>query len=399
MARKRKGGRPQGAPRNQQRAAATPPPATGVKRALEGLRGGAAPAQGQGTHPSPRPLRSAGRAKPVAPRQLPTARRDGGRPARSPAPRRGPERDRPDNALSWMLGRRGSARSRGARGAGSVEQPPVASSIARGMAMVGSSPTLLITAFVFLLVLWLAFTTYGVVLAAAPAAMVLLEALPPVHSFVDIQFLVAGRVVAPAVALAFAAGLLVLRSLAGSFWIAVMLERFDAGDGQEPSLAGALRRVRSSFLSVLGVEAAYFVVALIALIVASGVLGSLGQLAVIGALIGGLYFLVYAEIAVLAEGANPREAFRLSIEAARIPGPRHMLLIVSYITFTLFISVVTPSSRVAAATPTLWVWLLTLFVGFVHVSVLCAFVYRWLLLRLNAKAGLEGRRSRPSRTS
>jgi hypothetical protein len=68
-----------------------------------------------------------------------------------------------------------------------------------------------------------------------------------------------------------------------------------------------------------------------------------------------------------------------------------MLLVVVYITLTLFVSVVTPGSRVAAATPSLGVWLFVLFVSFLHLSVLAAFVYRWLLLRLHAQGSLEDR--------
>jgi hypothetical protein len=268
----------------------------------------------------------------------------------------------------------------------------VASSLAKGLGVVGASPTILLLAFGFLLALWLVFSTYGVVLAASPAAMVLLEALPPVHSFIDLEFLVAGRTVAPIVALGFGAALVVLRSVAGSLWIGAMLERFEDTPERPGSLRGTVARARRGFLTVLGLEAAFLVLALVAVILATGFLGSLGQLALIGALIGGLYFLSYAEIAAMAEGVGPGQALRLSLSASRIPGPRHMLLVVVYITLTLFVSVVTPGSRVAAATPTLGVWLFVLFVSFLHLSVLGAFVYRWLLLRLHARSSVEARR-------
>jgi hypothetical protein len=58
-----------------------------------------------------------------------------------------------------------------------------------------------------------------------------------------------------------------------------------------------------------------------------------------------------------------------------------MLLITTYLALTLLVAVVTPGSRVAAATPSVAVWAFALFVGFLHVSVLGAFVYRWSIIR------------------
>lgn len=261
-----------------------------------------------------------------------------------------------------------------------ITQPPAGLSIARGLAAAGGSPALLSAVFVGVLTLWFLYSSYAGILAPSAAAMVLLVSLPPVHSLLDIQLLASGHVVSPTATIAFGAGLLVIRALLVTIWASLALDRLrPQGDSfGRPTLGVALRR----FGSILVVEAGFLGLAVGSLVIASGFLGaSLGALGVIGALIGGLYFFVYTPIAVVAEGLGARAAARASIRAARIPGPRHMLIVFGYLAVTLFMSVSTPGSRVGQATPSFQVWALVLFVSFLHVAVLAAFVYRWLAIR------------------
>jgi hypothetical protein len=261
-----------------------------------------------------------------------------------------------------------------------ITQPPAGLSIARGLAAVGGSPALLASVFLGVLALWFLYSSYAGILAPSPAAMVLLVSLPPVHSLLDIQLLASGHVASATATVAFGAGLLILRALLVTVWVSLALDRLGGHEESfgRPSLGGALRR----FGNILVVEAGLMGVAVGSLVIASGFLGaSLGALGVIGALIGGLYFLVYTPVAVVADGLTVRAAVRASIRAARIPGPRHMLIVFGYLAVTLFMSVSTPGSRVAQATPSFMVWALVLFVSFLHVAVLGSFVYRWLALR------------------
>ena len=115
---------------------------------------------------------------------------------------------------------------------------------------------------------------------------------------------------------------------------------------------------------MVGLEGAYLALTLLAVSVAGSFLGELG---VIAALVGGLYFLAFSAIAAVVEGASARVAARLSFRGARLPGPRHMLLTFSYLAVALFLSLVTPSSRVSQATPSFQVWAYVLFVNFLLV--------------------------------
>jgi hypothetical protein len=288
--------------------------------------------------------------------------------------------------------------------------PPLAITVAQGLRIVGGSPVLLISSFLAVLGLWLAFTAVGVVLAAAPGFMGMLLSLPPAHNLVlDIGVLFAGGGSNPISGTILVAGLLVVRAALTGFWIALILERLQTDPAEDPDAATgagtgwrgqvgrAIRRMVQCFGSLVGVEAGFFTLAIGIVLLASG----LGQLALI-AVIGGLYYLVFAPIAAVAEGVGLRAAFLLSFRAARLPGPRHLAATTSYVALTLVSSVFAPASRVAAATPSLAVWLFVLFATFLHMTALATFTSRWQFVRdrtfeaLSGASGGKAERSAPA---
>jgi hypothetical protein len=284
--------------------------------------------------------------------------------------------------------------------------PPLAVSVARALRVVGSSPVLVVSSFLATLVLWLIFTTYGA--SPAPSAMVLMTALPPAHSLLDIEAVITGGGSSPVASLLFLAGLLVLRAGLISLWVAASVERLKrparldrptaADHHGSDELSMALRRAARSFGAVMGVEAGFYVLSMTIALIA--LVSSIGQIAVIAVLVGGLLFFIFVPIAAVAEGVGLGLAVRLSIEAARLPGPRHMLATVAYVAMTLTVSLFAPTSRVAAATPSITTWLFVLFVTFLHVTALATFAYRWLVVRDRVIQGpvdqAGGKRERPA---
>jgi hypothetical protein len=281
-----------------------------------------------------------------------------------------------------FLGRRGSAGRRPSL------QPPVASSFARGVSVVGSSPLLLAITFLAILGLWVGFSGYGVVTSAAPQALVLLISLPPIHTLLDIQFLAGGRTVGAGQVIAFSVGLVLVRAALTSVLASLILEALGSAPGRRDHRV-ALRRAARSFVPMTGIELGFLTLVTLVVFLVTSFLGTLG---VIVALVAGLYFFSYAQVIAVAEGVGAVRAAQLSIKAARVPGPQHMLLVTSYLAATLFVAVVTPGSRVAAATPSVAVWAFALIVGFLHVAVLAAFMYRWFLIREHALAAEEDAR-------
>jgi hypothetical protein len=289
--------------------------------------------------------------------------------------------------------------------------PPLAITVARGLRVVAGSPVLMISSFLAVLGLWLGFAAFGLVLAAQPGLMGMLLSLPPVHNLVlDLQVLFTSGASSPLAGTILVAGLLVVRAALTGFWTALVLERLAAGNGPDPAgleaaggggwraeVARALRRMVRCFGPLIGVEAGFFTLAIATYILAAGFLGQLGVLV---GLIGGLYFLVFAPVVAVAEGVGLRSAFTFSFRAARLPGPRHMVATTSYMALTLLSSLFAPVSRVAAATPSLAVWLFVLFVTFLHMTALATFAHRWLIVRertLESMAGSSsGKNDRPA---
>ncbi len=263
-----------------------------------------------------------------------------------------------------------------------IMYPTLPVSLARGMRAVGTSPALLVTTFLGALALWLAYTAYGVDLAASPSGMILLESLPPFQSFLDVQLLAAGRPASSSTIIGLGLGVMAVRALLVIVWITLILRSLRGQSQEQATDAPANRTGIRKYPIMLGIQAVLLMLMFAALAVAPGFLGvQLGQLGVIVALLAGIYFLVFAPVIAVTEGVGLRESFRLSIRAARIPGPRHMVLTFSYVAFSLFILATAPVSPVFEATPSVVVWLYALFVAFIHVSVLAALTFRWLFVR------------------
>lgn len=285
------------------------------------------------------------------------------------------EPSRPSSFWTTMLGRRGTTSRRGPS-----LQPPVAKTLGRGITVVGRSPLLLVMTFVATLGLWLGFSGYGVIRSATPQAMVLLLSLPPLHTLLDLNFLAGGRTVSAVEVVTASAGLVMVRAALLAVWVSLIWDSLH-GDSGPGSVRSSLRRAARSFVPLVGLEIGFLMLATASIFLVSSFLGPLG---VILALVVGLYFFSYAPVIAVVEGERTIRAAQLSIRAARVPGPQHMLFTTAYLAITLFVSVVTPGSRVAAATPSLTVWAYTLLVGFLHVSVLAALAHRWTLIRDHA---------------
>src|SRR6266540_770539 len=85
--------------------------------------------------------------------------------------------------------RSGASSSRAADRARAVadipKQPPLLPSLARGLFAVGTSPSLLVTAFLGVLMMWAIYAGLGIAGLTPPGLMAQLEAVPPLHSGID----------------------------------------------------------------------------------------------------------------------------------------------------------------------------------------------------------------------
>lgn len=254
--------------------------------------------------------------------------------------------------------------------------PSFGVSLARGFRAAGSSPAILAVAFLSMLALWGGYALLEAV--PSPRIMTDLLALPPVHINFDVsQVTTAAETTFAASALVFAA--MAVRSVLLGLLTLLLLGALRDG---APDLRDAFARLPKVAVALLVVYIAEVGLVLAVPILVQTIGGA--QLAVLGGLatlIFGLHFLGLAPVIAAADGDPGPEALRRSIRAARLPGMRHLGLVLAYFFFVFYSSLAAPSELQAPATPTIAIWALVLFTTFVHVGVLGAFAYRWLIVR------------------
>jgi hypothetical protein len=342
-------------------------------------------------------------------RRRPPPQRPSPTPPPTPPAERGRRSASPVRASTRGAGRPASAT--GDQRSPQIDQPTVPVSVARGLTVVGTSPALLASAFAAVLLLWLGFTAFGVGLGARPGVMAVFLSLPPVHSFIDLIFIQSWRRSAW-ILIPFGAALLLLRALFSTYWITAMARVLGGTGGDRPDAAetrsdedgpvrpSMIREVLERFWVVMVLELAFILIPLVGLGILASLLGpQLGYLALIAWLLGGIHFLVFAEVIAVVDRASFADAIRWSISAARLPGRTHALFSLGYLMLVILLLVGAPASAVVRATPSLSVWIYVLVVSFLHVGALGAVVHRWVAIRVPFLAAPQPQRARRARSS
>jgi hypothetical protein len=138
-----------------------------------------------------------------------------------------------------------------------------------------------------------------------------------------------------------------------------------------------LPRVAVAIFGIYGVEVGLF---LILLLFAQSILGPAAVLLMI---VLGLHFLGFAPVVAAAEGIPAGAAVRIGFRAARLPGARHLTLVLLYIAAVLYAGVgaTAAAGETAPATPSVLTWAVALLATFGHVVMLGALAYRWDAVR------------------
>jgi len=248
----------------------------------------------------------------------------------------------------------------------------------------------LVSAFLGLLLLWITYAVSGQVYVASPGTLSQLESLPVMHSLVDANFLqIATRVFEPPMILALAAVLLVLRAALLSFWIAASREALDGEPDWRAAARRALGPARRAFPTVLLSEATFLAIVFVLPSVLGAILGLFG---LVGGLVLGMYFLVYAPVVAVVEGRKLRDALQLGLRAARARGPQHTLFVFTYSFASLVLLFISFGGVAVQATPSVFAWAYALGLTAVHVGLVATLVDRWRSLREPVIAAVEAQR-------
>lgn len=249
--------------------------------------------------------------------------------------------------------------------------PPLGQSLAQGLRVVGSSPPILAVAFLSLLATWGVFVALGA--EPSPRTLAVLLSAPPVHVFSDAPIAIP-RGASATFSVAAVAGLAALRGITFGLLSLLIVDALRSGSA---SLGAALRALPRIALVFTGLYLIQFGLVLAAFQLLVGLLGQLAFLAIAA----GLYFLVFSPIVAAAEGQGPAPAVRRGARAARLPGARHLTMVMAYFLVLFYSGAVAPFPVLGPATPSVGAWAYGLFSTFIHVSVLAAFAYRWLAVR------------------
>jgi hypothetical protein len=202
-------------------------------------------------------------------------------------------------------------------------------------------------------------------------------AIPPVNAFVldrALLFGAGGSVVSLVLILA---GLAVLRS--GTLTAVLLaIDRSLVGTDRPPS------ELRARFPKVFVTLFAVYVLELtLAVIVQQIVAGFIGPLFLFPVSIIALYFLALVPVVAAAEGDPARTALSRGVRAARLPGTRHLVLVMLYAILVQFLltPLFRPGPVVPPATPAYLTWVIVLLATVLHAGFLGALHYRWLAVR------------------
>lgn len=251
--------------------------------------------------------------------------------------------------------------------------PPLGVTLARGLRTVGTSWPTLATVFLAALVTWIAFAAIGE--ESNPRFMVSELAVPPVNIFltdISTMFATGGSAVG---ILGVMVGLAALR--AATFGaILLMIDR--RARTPDATMGETTRRFPKLFVSLVAI---YIVEVTVAVVVQQVAVGFIGPQFFLLGVIATLYFLAMVPVVAVAEDATAQESLRRGFRAARLPGTRHLALVMAYAILMLTLLLLMPGAVLAPATPTFTTWLLVLLASFVHTSVLAGLHYRWMVVR------------------
>jgi hypothetical protein len=254
---------------------------------------------------------------------------------------------------------------------GSSSMPRIRTAITRGVVTVLGSPALVIAPIVFVLGVWLLLVAAGYQGPFAPLANLI--ALPPIGTSLDATFATSlfglrGGLYGILVFLAVRAVLLALTT-------AAIIEALEEGRVTRASIRRAVRSMPVTF--------AICIVA-VGVLTLSSVFGQLigpgfGILLQVGALVAGLYLLVFAPVIAIDERRSMPDSLAKSFRAARIPGVGNLSLAALYVVPSIALIVIPGKpGNLMGVNPPAEAWIFVLLINLLHLALMAAFAFRYL---------------------
>jgi len=254
--------------------------------------------------------------------------------------------------------------------------PPIRSSLGRGLLGVASSPALLVSSFLLVGAVWLVLIAVG--FESSPARLVHMLAIAPLGTQFDVG--VGGELYGNSVqALLVVNGLIVVRSVVVAVITGAVVEALEGGRVSGSAVARGLR----AFAPILGLHIASFGLLVVGNLLLPTIAGPLGVFAFVFVqylvLVVLLAAFAFVPVAAVRERRPIGETFRRAWRAARLP-TGHFLLVLLYVTLSLFVLLAAPGGATITANPSAQLWTFILVGTYLHVSFMAVFAYRWILV-------------------
>ena len=292
----------------------------------------------------------------------------------------GPERDVPTPRPGLL----GSVFS--ARGTGATNMPRVRTTFARGVAVVVSTPVILVGTVGGVFVIWLGTLLLGFQGPASSLASAL--AMPPIGTLFDLR--IAGQVLGTDTG-SFVAGILgstLLRSVVIGILLGLAVDVLESGRLSSSGIRRGLLAA-PTIVIVSVIEIGFVLVSnVLSQIVGRG----LGLFVGVATIAAAVFLLGYAPVAQLREGRGILMSLSRSSAAARIPGSSALAMALLYTVPGLLI-LQTPAGGLGV-NPSPLMWVFVLFANVLHVAVLATYAYRWMCVEDEVPEPVARARSR-----
>lgn len=254
---------------------------------------------------------------------------------------------------------------------GSTPMPRLRTTFARGVALVASTPPLVIGVPIVMLVVWLTLLAIGF-----QGPFTLLEALfavPPVGTFVDTQL--SSQVFRQGGLAAFGVfGFVIFRSVILALIATVSVERLRTGRVTSWAVKRAFRVLPTTFTVSFSGLAILIVGNIVSVFLGPG----LGLLAFVASITFGVYLFAFAPAVAADEDRTLPDTMRRAIRVARMPGSSNLWLAVIYALGSLALLLAAIPGGTIGVNPSAAAWTLSAAINLLHVAIAATFVFRYL---------------------
>jgi hypothetical protein len=256
---------------------------------------------------------------------------------------------------------------------GTSSMPKIPASLLRGLVAVIGTPAIVIAVPLFLLLEWVIAIALG--FQGPFSVFVSALALPPVGTGFDFGLSTSILGVQSGLLLGFA--FVIFRAALLGVVLSALVQILDEDRLTWGSVPRGLR--------ILPVSLAVGILEMLLLTVSSILTqvlgGGIGLLLQIGLLVVGLYLLVYAPVAAVAERRGLADSLGRSVRAARMPGSGNLAMVAVYVVPALAFSVIPGlPGKLIGVNPSMGAWVLVILLNLAHLVFLAAFAFRYLCI-------------------